>query len=300
MHRSFILILLLSLFVTAACAQHEPDFRDVSYAADSLTGHRLDIYLPETGEAPYPVVVIIAGSAFFGNDTKAWAYRTMGAALREAGYAVVAINHRSSREAIFPAQIHDVRAAIRFIRANAGKYGLDATRIAITGDSSGGHLASMAGLAGGVDAYTVGSHTLALEGDVGGNAGVDSRVAAVVAWYPPTRFLVMNSCGSGMDHDAADSPASILIGGPIQENPDLSALADPITYVDPSDPPFLLFHGDADPVVPHCQSELLYAALQDAGVESRLVIVPGGGHGQGMWTPENVAQMVQFFDTHLR
>jgi acetyl esterase/lipase len=143
--------ILLSLLVSIACAQDVPDFRDVSYAADSLTGHRLDIYLPESGEAPYPVVVVIAGSAFFGNDTKVRAYQTMGAALRKAGYAVVAINHRSSREAIFPAQIHDVKAAIRFIRANAEKYGLDAARIGITGDSSGGHLSSMAGLTGGVE-----------------------------------------------------------------------------------------------------------------------------------------------------
>jgi dipeptidyl aminopeptidase/acylaminoacyl peptidase len=146
----------------------------------------------------------------------------------------------------------------------------------------------------------VGSHTLALEGAVGGNADFDSRVSAVVAWYGPTRFRAMNACGSEMDHDAADSPESVLIGGPIQDNPDLAALADPITYVDPSDPPFLLVHGDADPLVPHCQSELLYAALQDAGVESRLIIVPGGGHGQGIWTAENVAEMVQFFDTHLQ
>ncbi len=300
MHRTFVSTLLLSFIVATVSAQDVPDFADVSYASDSLVGHRLDIYLPEVGEAPYAVIVVIAGSAFFGNDTKGRAYQTMGVALRKAGYAVVAINHRSSREAIFPAQIQDVKAAIRFIRANAGKYGFDASRIGITGDSSGGHLSAMAGLSGGVEQYTVGEHTQDLEGKVGGNPGVDSHVAAVVAWYPPTRFLVMNECGSPMDHDAPESPASILIGGPIQENPDLSTLADPITYVDPSDPPFLIVHGDADPVVPHCQSELLHAALEEAGVESKLIIVPGGGHGQGIWTPENVAEMVKFFDTHLQ
>ena len=100
--------------------------------------------------------------------------------------------------------------------------------------------------------------------------------------------------------NSPDSPASILIGGPIQENDELSALADPITYVDADDPPFLILHGDADPLVPHCQSELLYEALQAAGVESRLLIVPGGGHGRGMWIDTYIDQMVAFFDAHLK
>jgi dipeptidyl aminopeptidase/acylaminoacyl peptidase len=105
----------------------------------------------------------------------------------------------------------------------------------------------------------------------------------------------MDACGSRLNHDAADSPESTLIGGPIQENGALSALADPITYVDPADPPFLILHGDADPLVPHCQSELLYRALQAKGVESTLVIVPGAGHGDGMWVDPYVGQMVRFF-----
>ncbi len=273
---------------------------DVRYAADTLTGHRMDIYLPERGEAPFPAVVVIAGSAFAGNDTKEGAYRIIGVPLLEAGYAVVAINHRSSLNVIFPAQIHDVKATVRFIRANASRFRLDADRIGIAGASSGGHLAAMMGTTRNVDTHTIGSVSLSLEGSVGELLEESSSVDAVVDWYGPTTFQAMDACGSEMVHDAPDSPASILIGGPIQENDELSALADPITYVDADDPPFLILHGDADPLVPHCQSELLYEALQAAGVESRLLIVPGGGHGRGMWIDTYIDQMVAFFDAHLK
>jgi len=296
MKKLVILVYLLALTAGTVFAQFSESWHNVSYAADTLTGHRMDIYLPEKGEAPYPVVVVIAGSAFFGNDTKERAYRVMGIPLLEAGYAVAAINHRSSRNAIFPAHINDVKAAVRFIRADASTYQLDADFIGITGASSGGHLSAMTGTSGGIDSYSIGSYTLSLEGRVGPHLDQSSHVDAVVDWYGPTTFQVMDSCGSEMVHDAPDSPESILIGGPIQENDEMSALADPITYVDPSDPPFLILHGDADPLVPHCQSELLYDALQQAGVQSTLVIVPGAGHGEGMWINPYISKMVRFFD----
>jgi len=260
----------------------------------------MDIYLPETGEEPFPVVVVIAGSAFFGNDTKVPAFRRIGAPLLEAGYAVFAINHRSSRKAIFPAQINDVKAAVRFIRAHATKYRLDTDNIGIAGDSSGGHLSAMMGTSRNVETHTIGSVSLSLEGSVGAHLDESSSVDAVVDWYGPTSFHAMDACGSEMVHDAPDSPESILVGGPIRERDEMSALADPITYVDASDPPFLILHGDADPLVPHCQSELLYEALQAAGVESKLIIVPGGDHGEGMWIDTYIDEMVAFFDTHLK
>ena len=155
----------------------------------------------------------------------------------------------------------DVEAAVRFIRANASTYGLDADFIGITGYSSGGHLSAMMGPTGGVDSHSIGAHTLSLEGSLGTFSEQSSRVDAVVDWYGPTTFQAMDACAGRSSHDAADSPESPLIGGPIQENDELSALADPITYVDPTDPPFLILPGDADPQVPHCQSELLYEAL---------------------------------------
>ena len=108
-------------------------------------------------------------------------------------------------------------------------------------------------------------------------------------------FKSMDSCGSKMVHDAPDSPESILIGGPIQENDDLCALASPITYIDPDDPPFLILHGDADPLVPHCQSRMLFQGLQEAGVSSKFILVPQAAHGPGLFTDEYFSMMTDFF-----
>jgi acetyl esterase/lipase len=267
---------------------------DINYAGDALKGHRLDIYLPNKGKPPYPVIVAIAGSAFFSNDSKDRAFG-IGRPLLAQGFAIVAVNHRSSREAIFPAQINDIKAVVRFLRANATTYDLDTTFLGITGDSSGGHLAALMGTSGGVQDFTMGQVTLSIEGDVGGYSEESSRVDAVVDWYGPTVFQKMDSCGSQMVHNAPDSPESIVIGGPIQDNDDLCALANPITYIDEKDPPFLIIHGDADPLVPHCQSILLHQALTKKGVKNELITVPGGGHGNGIWLDKNIERMIAFF-----
>ncbi|MBN2103563.1 alpha/beta hydrolase [bacterium] len=267
---------------------------DINYAGDTLTGHLLDICLPAKGESPFPVIITIAGSAFFSNNSKERAFQ-IGEPLLEHGFAVVAVNHRSSREAGFPAQIHDIKGVVRFLRANASTYGLDTTFLGITGDSSGGHLSALMGTSGGIDTLTLGQVTLSIEGDVGGNCNESSRVDAVVDWYGPTTFQKMDSCGSEMIHDAPDSPESTLIGGPVQENGDLCALADPITYIDENDPPFLIIHGDADPLVPYCQSVLLHNALTGNGVCNEMITVPEGGHGNGIWLDENIEKMIHFF-----
>jgi acetyl esterase/lipase len=266
---------------------------DINYAGDNLTGHLLDIYLPAKGKGPYPVIVTIAGSAFFSDSSKHWAFG-IGEPLLHHGFAIVATNHRSSRNAIFPAQINDIKGVVRFLRANVSKYSLDTTFIGITGNSSGGHLSAMIGTSGGVGNYTVGEKTLSIEGDVGGNSNMSSHVDAVVDWYGPTTFQKMDSCGSSLKHDAPDSPESVLVGGPIQDNDDLCILADPTTYIDKKDPPFLIIHGEADSLVPYCQSLLLYEALKKNGVESEMITVPGAGHG-GAWEKEYREKMVSFF-----
>jgi len=267
---------------------------DINYAGDNLIGHRLDIYLPVEGAGPYPVVVTVAGSAFFSDSSKHWAFG-IGESMLEYGFAVVPSNHRSSRKAVFPAQINDIKGVLRFLRAHAMEYNLDTTFIGITGNSSGGHLSAMMGSSVGVSNFTVGNKTMNIEGDVGGNLEMSSHVDAVVDWYGPTTFQKMDSCGSTMVHDAADSPESILIGGPIQENDDLCALADPITYIDKNDPPFLIIHGDTDPFVPYCQSLFLFDALLKSGVKSELILVSGGGHGEGMWLAKYKNRMSSFF-----
>ncbi|MBN1154396.1 alpha/beta hydrolase [candidate division KSB1 bacterium] len=266
---------------------------DINYAGDDLTGHRLDIYLPAKGKAPYPVIVTVAGSAFFSNNSKQYAFE-MGKILLQHDFAIVAANHRSSREAIFPAHVNDLKGVIRFLRANASKYKLDTTFIGITGNSSGGNLAAMIGTSGGINNCTVGEKTVWIEGDVGGNTTESSRVDAVVDWYGPTVFEKMDSCGSEMVHDAVDSPESVYLGGPVQDNLDLCKLANPITYIDHSDPPFLIIHGDADLLVPHCQSVFLFDALKKNGVSCEMITVSNGGHG-GKWEEDYKEKMASFF-----
>lgn len=220
------------------------------------------------------------------------AFSSLGKSLLDAGFAVVTPNHRSSADAKFPAQINDIKAVIRFVRANAANYQMDTTFIGITGFSSGGHLASLAGTSSGVNLHTVGSVTLDIEGNVGEYTSYSSSVNAVVDWFGPIDISVMDSCKRSKD---VNSPEAILIGGPIDENLDKCALANPITYIDANDPPFLILHGDADPLVPLCQSELFFESLQKANVPSRFVVVPGGQHGPGLFEEKYHKMMTDFF-----
>jgi len=296
-----VIIITLALGI-ASCTVHpySKNWENINYADDTLVSHRLDIYLPKIDKAHYPAVMIVYGSAFFGDDKKQDAYKALGTPLLNSGFAVVTVNHRSSRNAIFPAQLQDLKAAVRFIKANGHKFQIDTAFIGITGYSSGGHLSAMMGTSGFVNLMTINSKTAHIEGQVGNYPSYSSSVNAVVDWFGPTNFQSMDSCGSEMVHDAPDSPESILIGGPIQDNDDLCALASPISYIDPNDPPFLILHGDADPLVPHCQSEMLFKGLQEAGVSSQIVIVPQAAHGPGLFTEKYFRMMTDFFLTELK
>jgi acetyl esterase/lipase len=269
---------------------------DVDYVGDGLIGHKLDVFLPKTGKAPFPVVIAIYGSAWFSNSSKSANFHVgLDQALLEGGFAVVNINHRSSRDAVWPAQIHDVKAAIRFIRANATKFSLDNSFIGITGFSSGGHLSSMAGTTNYTKSEKINGLDIDLEGSLGKFTATSSHVDAVVDFFGPSNFLTMDECDEKMNHNDAKSPESILVGGAIQENKDKVALANPMSYATKNDPPFLIFHGNKDPLVPLCQSEQLFEKLQMAGIRSELVIVEGGGHGPLVFVKNNFLKMNSFF-----
>jgi enterochelin esterase-like enzyme/dienelactone hydrolase len=202
------------------------------------------------------------------------------------GFAVASINYRFSQHAIFPAQIEDCKAAIRWLRANATTYNIDSSRIGVWGSSAGGHLAAMLGTTGDVKEFDVGEHR-----------DLSSRVQAVCDWFGPTDFTQMSKFPSNIDHDAAGSPESLLIGGPVQQNREKAARANPITYVTKDDAPFLIMHGDQDPLVPMNQSELLYDTLKKAGVDATFQSVKGAGHGlNGL---ENNRMVYEFFAKHL-
>lgn len=282
------------LIATAAMAQTSgPDkssittLRDIEYVPGGHERQKLDLYLPKTDDSQSsmkrPLIVWIHGGAWLaGSKDDCPAVRFV-----HDGYAVASINYRLSQHAVFPAQIQDCKAAIRWLRANADKYGIDPDRFGVWGASAGGHLAALVGTAGDVNDF-----------DVGPNAGVSSRVQAVCDFFGPTDLTKMGDFPSVINHDAADAPEAKLIGGPVQENKDKAQRANPIAYVTKDDPPFLIVHGDKDPLVPHNQSELLCDALIRASVTVTFHTVQGGGHG-GFKDPQVDPLVAEFFKRHL-
>lgn len=287
---------LLSLFALPLPAQTCEPHPDLVYGAwinrfGQSQDLRLDLLLPSGGTSPAPVVVFIHGGGWKSGSRAPIPTRVADLCVR--GYAVASVDYRLT--GIWPAQIQDVRGAVRWLRANASTYNLDPDRFAAWGESAGGHLAALLGTSGGVPEVTIGNVTVDLEGTTGGNLGESSRVQAVVDWYGATDFLQMRFYPTTMNHDAASSDESRLIGGPIQDNPDRTATANPITYVTPDDPPFLLMHGTVDKTNPFNQSELLLDALTASGVAVELWPVQNAGHGGPPFNAASVVQKVYAF-----
>ena len=211
----------------------------------------------------------IHGGAWLGGDKN----QCPALFLLRDGFAVASINYRLSHHATFPAKSHSCKAAIRWLRAHADEYQLDADHFGVWGASAGGHLVALMGTAGDIEE---------LEGELG-TTDVSSRVQAVCDFFGPSDFpnVTPSTCTeiSRLDHAAADSPEAKLIGGAISEMPDEAIAVSPVTYVTEDDPPFLIVHGDADPIVPFLQSQVLHDALVAAEVESELITIEGGGHG---------------------
>lgn len=246
---------------------------------------RLDLYTP-AGTLPFPLIVWVHGGHWqTGDKSLSPDHPALGQLSR--GYAVASIEYRFSDEAIFPAQIRDCKAAIRWLRANASTYGLNPNRIAAWGASSGGHLVSLLGTSAGVAAF---------DNLEQGSASESSAVQAVVDWYGPVDFLQLTA-----DHHEADSPESLLLGCDIDLCPERVARANPATYVDASDPPFFIQHGTHDPTINFEQSQVLQAALLGVGVSATFVPIAGAGHGGPQFSAsENVELIQQFLDRHLR
>ena len=265
--------------------------KDIPYAGTANWRQTLDLLLPKTqaGGKPLPIIVAIHGGAFMMGD-KSMAIGDVAGFVAAGEYVGASINYRLSGEAIWPAQIQDCKAAIRWIRANAGKYNIDPNRIGVIGSSAGGHLVAMLGVTGGVREF-----------DTDTNAGMSSRVQAVVDNFGPTDFLQMDAhrVPNGQLHNPADSPESKLVGGAIQDNKGKVAKANPIAYITKEAPPFLIVHGDSDPLVPHHQSELFDEALKKMGVSVTFYTVKGAGHG-GFKDPKIPEMTKAFFAENLK
>jgi acetyl esterase/lipase len=277
---------------------HAPadDLTDLAYATGSAA-QALDLYLPRRTGTAVPLVVYVHGGAFLGGD-KADHFPQIGA-LRTAGYAVASVNYRLSGEAPFPAGVQDVKAAVRWLRAAAPKYGIDPARFGAWGDSAGGHLVAMLG--------ATGDQRTDFDDAALGHAGVSSAVQAVVDWYGPTDFLLMDDqsartgCARPQVHDEAGSPESRWLGAPIQTVPDAARAANPITWVRTAGhlPPYLVVHGDSDCNVPHGQSELLVEALHERDAAVTFTLLPGVGHADPVFTKEQIGPAIAFLDRTL-
>ena len=241
------------------------EWKDVNYAGDDQAYHTCDIYLPKKEAESYPVVIHIYGSAWFSNSSKGAAdLGTIVNALLKAGYAVVCPNHRSSGDAKWPAQIHDIRAVIRFVRGEAKKYKFDPSFVATSGFSSGGHLASTAATTSGLKQTKVGTYDIDLEGTVGCFANESSSVNAACDWSGPVDLTAMD-CGEGMKM-GENSPEDVILNSKLAKEPDKYLSLSATNYVDSNDPPVIIFHGDQDRVVPNCQGKMFFELLKAAGV----------------------------------
>ena len=272
---------------------------DIPYASLSPF-QKLDIYLPDAGDGPFPVILSIHGGAFMACDKSDEQVLPMLEGLRR-GYAVVAVNYRLSWETIFPSPIQDVKAAVRWIRANGKKYHINSAWIGAWGGSAGGYLSSMLGVSAGVPE---------LEDLDLGNPDQSCEIQAVVDWYGPANFLKMDSQLAssglpplpGMEHTGVNSPESLLLGQRILEVPGLVKAANPETYIRPNAPPFLVQHGTNDPVVPMQQSVEFAEKLRKVLGEDKVILelFEGAEHEDEMFnTPGNVARVLNFLDKRL-
>ncbi len=275
-------------------------FLNLPYARPSPS-QKLDVYLPDDGEGPFPVIIAIHGGAFMGCDKADLQVLPMLEGLKH-GYAVVSINYRMSGEAKFPALVQDAKAAVRWIWANAKQYKLDPQKLAAWGGSAGGYLSTMLGTSAGITEL----EDLSL-----GNPDQPCTVQTVVAWYGPTNFLKMDEhleasgllAPPGFRHNESNSPESLLFGQLITEIPEKVKAANPETYIRPGAPPFLLQHGTKDPVVPVQQSIEFAEKLEKVLGENKvtLELLEGAEHADVRFeTPENVTRVLDFLDSHLK
>jgi acetyl esterase/lipase len=279
-------------------ALFRPTEANLSYGIAS-PAQKLDIYLPENGRGPYPVVVFIHGGAFeFGDKrerTKAFVQRVQR--VNAAGLAFVSINYRMAQEAAFPAAAADAHAAVRWLRANAGRYHLDPGRIAVWGQSAGANLALLVGVAN--TSATFADQTIAPE--------QSSNVSAVVAMFPPINFLSMdaqlksNGCPpEKAKHDDPGSAKSEYLRAPVRSVPAKAAAASPVTYVDADAPTMLLQHGTKDCTVPYQQSVLMDRVARKHGARSRLMLFKGARHMDPVFeTAGNTALVLRFLQQAL-
>ena len=254
--------------------------RDIPYVPGGSERQRLDLYLPAAGGPARPLIVWVHGGSWLAGDKNA----CVAPWLLDRGYAIASIDYRLSGNAIYPAQIEDCKAAIRFLRAHAAEYGIKPDRIGAWGASAGGHLVALLGTTGDIRDF-----------DIGANLDQSSKVQCVVDASGPTDFL---NCAPSPALDNPNGPLSRLLGGTVKANPEKARRASPVYFVNKNAAPFFIMHGDKDDTVPVQQAHLLDAALKKAGAECALTIFPGSGHsGREFYEQQTI---LPFLDRHLK
>ena len=262
--------------------------KNLPYESAGDRDRALDLYLPRhPAAARPPLIVMIHGGGWSAGDKDD--FTGVAEEFVERGYAAASINYRLSQRAVFPAQIIDCKAAIRWLRAHASDYGFDPTRVVVGGHSAGGHLAALVGTTGSTEQFDRGAHL-----------NQKSSVQAVL-WFAGVGDLVSRPLIPGFESEQdPHSGESLLIGGPVLQTTRKAAAASPITYVNNSVPPFIFFHGDSDKAVPVAQAVEMYAALLRASVPAELHIIKGADHGgPGYFTPLMFDQIDAFLDKTL-
>jgi acetyl esterase/lipase len=260
---------------------------NIAYNNDTLTKHLLDIYLPANAKGKVPLVIFVHGGGWLGNDKYAdiGYMRKTVAEVVNSGFALASIDYRFSTQAVFPAQIQDCNRAIAFLVDNAAKYSIDKNRIAVMGFSAGGHLASLIGLSK--------NNNVANFFMAGTNKSFNFK--AVVDFYGPAELILFPG------NNDPKSPESILIGATPLSRPDLAKAASPVTYVDKSDPPFLIIHGEKDDMVSNKQSQLLSSWLTVVGVKNELIIVKDAPHFGVIFDADEVRnKVISFLNEQLK
>ena len=269
-----------------AGAQVAPSLADVEYARAEGQPLLLDLYLPRTEGAT--LLVWVHGGAWQRGSKADMPL----AALVERGYAIASVEFRQATAARFPAQLHDIKAAIRFLRARAGEYGYDAERVGVLGASSGGHLAALVGATSG-DAE--------LEGEIGAHRGESSAVQAAVSFFGASNLTTILKQSTPLGLRVREPALQLLLGDAPDQAVAVAELASPVFHVDANDPPLLLLHGDQDPQMPINQAHELDGAYSALGHDVRLVVVHGAAHGGAQFfDAERLALVEEFLARTLR
>ncbi|HEX4588895.1 MAG TPA: alpha/beta hydrolase [Gemmataceae bacterium] len=258
--------------------------KDLAYGPHGR--NKLDLYVPKS-DTPLPLIVWVHGGGWeMGSKERTGP----SLALLEKGFALASINYRLSSQAVFPAQIEDCKAAVRWLRANAKEHNLDPVHFGAWGMSAGGHLVALLGTTGDADFCSL-----------DGGKDCSSAVQAVCDWFGPADFLHWGAITVNDPFARRPSPISRLFGGLVPDKLDVAKKASPILHVSKASAPFLIFHGDKDGMVPLQQSEALNEALKKAGVESALHVVKNAGHGGvGFMVPEVLQEEEAFFGKYLK